>query len=106
MRSPVRQEPPSEPLTLPGGEIDELVDAAWRARQADRQLADELGHATPSGAQANAHYLSGLGEGAALPRRTEQKLLLAARAGDQAARAQLVEAFLAHIAGVARVYRQ
>jgi RNA polymerase primary sigma factor len=90
---------------LGGTEGDELVASATRSRAADRDVARALGRAAPSGALATAGYLDELGRRAPLPEAVERELVAAARSGDAAARARLVEAFTPLIAGVARVYR-
>jgi RNA polymerase sigma factor (sigma-70 family) len=92
-------------LPLTGAEGDELVASAARARDADRAVADALGRPGPAGAEATAGYLGELGRRAPLTEAQERALVAAARAGDAAARARLVEAFTPAIAGVARIYR-
>jgi RNA polymerase primary sigma factor len=92
-------------LPLTGAEGDELVASAARARDADRAVAQRLGRPEPAGPAATADYLEELGRRAPLTEAQERALVAAARAGDAAARARLVEAFTPAIAGVARVYR-
>jgi RNA polymerase primary sigma factor len=75
------------------------------ARTLDRQLAGELRRPRPGGETSSATYLRELGARPRLPVATERRLIEEAQAGDRAARAELVEAFLPLIAGVARVYR-
>ena len=91
---------------LVGADGEALADAAARARRADRELATALRKPLPSGATASAHYLDDLGRRPVLPESVERRLIVAARAGDQTARARLVEAFLPLIASVARLYRE
>jgi RNA polymerase primary sigma factor len=76
-----------------------------RSRHADRELAVRLQHAPPTGPLATTGYLDELGRRGALPPQVERELVRAAQAGDAAARARLVEAFMPLIASVARVYR-
>ena len=54
---------------------------------------------------ASARYLNELGRRPSLPVALERQLVADAKRGDRRARAQLVEAFLPAVAGVARVYR-
>jgi RNA polymerase sigma factor (sigma-70 family) len=81
-----------------------LETAARRGREADRELARALGMPGPSGPEASAGYLDELDRRPQLPRDLEQRLVLAAKAGDADARARLVEAYLPLIASVAREY--
>lgn len=69
-------------------------------------LARELDHAParPAG-HAREHYLSGLAERPVRGPAEERALVVRAQAGDPEARSALVEAFLPHVAGVARLYR-
>jgi RNA polymerase primary sigma factor len=91
---------------LVGEETEELVDAAWRARLADRDLAARLGRPEATGPGANTSYLKSLATGPSLPTSVEARLVRAAKSGDATARARLVEAFLPQISQVARVYRE
>jgi RNA polymerase sigma factor (sigma-70 family) len=68
-------------------------------------LARELGRTEPSGASVADGYLERLRCRPVLPEATERQLVLAAQAGDPAARAELVEAFMPLIAAAARPYR-
>jgi hypothetical protein len=79
------------------------VASATRSRDADRELAARLRHAPPAGPLATVGYLDELGRRGALPAAVERELVAAAQAGDAAARARLVEAFMPLIASVARV---
>jgi RNA polymerase sigma factor (sigma-70 family) len=92
-------------LPLTGTEGDELVAAAARARNADRAVAQALGRPQPDAPATTAGYLDELGRRAPLTDAQEAALVAAAQAGDNAARARLVEAFTPAIAAVARVYR-
>src|SRR5579871_574843 len=83
----------------------ELAEAAQRGRRADSELAVALHRPPPGGPETSAGYLDRLGSGAALPAALESELIAAAQAGDQLARARMVEAFMPLIASVARIYR-
>ena len=96
----------SEQSGLTGSEGDELVASAARSRAADHEMAQALGRPTPAGAATTAGYLDGLAAREALSRLDESELIRAARAGDERARARLVEAFMPLISSVARVYRE
>src|SRR4051794_10742910 len=96
----------AEPSPLRGAEGGELAASAARSRVADREVAMALGRPEPSGTATTAGYLDALGRRAALPSAAERELVLAAQAGDAAARARLVEAFTPQIASVARLYRE
>jgi RNA polymerase sigma factor (sigma-70 family) len=84
---------------------DELVASATRSRAADREMAQALGRAEPSGATASANYLDTLERRAPLTPDAERELVAAAQSGDDAAKARLVETFMPLIASAARVYR-
>lgn len=86
-------------------ESQELGEEARRARLHDRELSGRLGGPDPKGRVASSGYLSELGRRPRLSAALERELVVAARMGDPHARAQLVEAFLPAVAGVARVYR-
>jgi RNA polymerase primary sigma factor len=86
-------------------ESDALGAEAIRARREDRELSGALGGPAPIGRVASGGYLHDLGRRPRLPADLERRLVVDARQGDPAARAQLVEAFLPAIASVARVYR-
>ena len=91
---------------LSGAAGEALAEAAFQGRLADRELAAALDRPGPSGAATSARYLNELGRRPALPQGLERELVAAAQAGDQSARARLVEAFLPLIASVARLYRE
>lgn len=74
-------------------------------RVLDRELAEELDEAKPDLAPVTTGYLRELDRRPRLPQPIERELIAAARAGDRAARAELIEAFLPLIASVARIYR-
>jgi RNA polymerase primary sigma factor len=86
-------------------ESEALRLEARHARLRDRELTGRLGGPTPRSQVASGRYLRELGRGPRLPAALERELVAAAKGGDPRARAQLVEAFLPAIAGVARVYR-
>jgi RNA polymerase sigma factor (sigma-70 family) len=87
-------------------EDTELVESsASEGRVLDTQLARELDRPEPAGRHASSRFLHELGQRARLPATHEQRLVERAATGDRAARAELVEAFLPLIAGVARIYR-
>jgi RNA polymerase primary sigma factor len=86
-------------------ESDALSDEARAARFQDSDLSERLGGPEPRGQVASGPYLRELARRPGLPAATERKLVLEAKNGDPRARAQLVEAFLPAISGVARVYR-
>src|SRR5690348_4325335 len=86
-------------------ESEGLESESRTARALDRQLAGELRRPRPDGETSSATYLRELGARPRLPVATERRLIEGAQSGDRAARAELVEAFLPLIAGVARVYR-
>ena len=69
-------------------------------------MAHALGRPAPAGAATTAGYLDDLARREALSSLDESELVAAARAGDELARARLVEAFMPLIASVARVYRE
>ena len=83
-----------------------LADAAGQGRRQDSELAAALERPEPAGAPASAEYLAELSRRPVLPQPLERELVAAAQAGDQAARARLVEAFMPLIASVARMYRE
>lgn len=83
-----------------------LAEAADAARTADVDVASELGRSLPRSSVTSAAYLDALGRRDKLKIAPERELVLAAKTGDQEARAALVEAFMPLIASVARIYRQ
>jgi RNA polymerase sigma factor (sigma-70 family) len=88
------------------GEESEAVGLeAQKARRRDRELSERLGGPAPRGETASGRYLRDVGRGPRLPAALERKLVAQAKDGDPRARAQLIEAFLPAVAGVARVYR-
>jgi RNA polymerase sigma factor (sigma-70 family) len=87
------------------GRDDELHAEIARGQQLDRDLAGNLGRRAPVRSAVVGAYVQGLdgGDGVAAP--LERRLVLAAKDGDPAARAQLVEAFMPLISSLARTYR-
>ncbi|HWV84635.1 MAG TPA: sigma-70 family RNA polymerase sigma factor [Capillimicrobium sp.] len=94
-----------EPPALSGSAGRALAEAAQRARAADRELAVALRRPSPAGAVVSPRYLEALDRRPILAPDAERALIATAQAGDPAARAQLVEAFLPVIASLARTYR-
>jgi RNA polymerase sigma factor (sigma-70 family) len=76
-----------------------------RGQALDRRLARQLGRPEPRRAGEVAGYLEQLATRPALPAEPARDLVAAAQAGDLEARAQLVEAYMPLIAGIARTYR-
>ena len=84
----------------------ELLETSVReGRLLDRELARELQRPQPAGDTRSSAYLQELGQRTPLPPALERQLLERAAAGDRAARAELVEAFVPLIAAMARIYR-
>jgi RNA polymerase sigma factor (sigma-70 family) len=94
-----------EPDVFAGEESREIAEEARQGRQLDRELVGELEHRHATTSELSSAYIQELGVRARLPRAVEQRLVRAAIAGDVNARAELVEAFLPLIGGVARKYR-
>jgi RNA polymerase sigma factor (sigma-70 family) len=76
-----------------------------RGQRLDRDLAGDLGRRAPARSAIVGEYVQALDERGPLAEGAERRLVLAAKNGDQAARAQLVEAFMPLIASIARTYR-
>jgi len=85
--------------------VDELHEEITRGQRLDRELARDIGRAVPDRSAVAGDWIRGLGGRAPLSDAAEQRLVLAAKAGDRAARAQLVERCMPRIAAVARTYR-
>jgi DNA-directed RNA polymerase sigma subunit (sigma70/sigma32) len=94
-----------EAPALTGAEGEQLIASANRSREADRRLAAALRGADPARPTATLGYVESLGRRPPLDPEAERDLVVAAQAGDTAARARLVEAFMPLIASVSRVYR-
>jgi RNA polymerase sigma factor (sigma-70 family) len=91
-----------------GVEESAAIEAeAGRRQPLDRSLATDLadGGALAHQAPVTSGYLDGLQRRSRLAEAEELELIIAARAGDRAATAQLVEAFLPAIGSVAALYR-
>jgi RNA polymerase sigma factor (sigma-70 family) len=109
MREPKSRQPSADPAApAPGApmeSVDELRAEISRGQLLDRELARDIGRAVPDRSMVGGEWIRGLGGRAPLSDAAEQRLVLAAKAGDRAARAQLVERCMPLIAGVARTYR-
>ena len=88
---------------------DELHAEIARGQQLDRDLAGDLGRRAPVRSAVAGEYVQGLddddGGGGVVASSLERRLVLAAKNGDPAARAQLVEAFMPLVSSIARPYR-
>jgi RNA polymerase primary sigma factor len=76
-----------------------------RGQSLDRELARDMGQAEPARATVGEPYLDALEHRPVLADADERDLVMAAKAGDLAARGRLVEAFMPRIAAVAWTYR-
>jgi RNA polymerase sigma factor (sigma-70 family) len=85
--------------------VDELRAELARAQRLDRDLAGDLGRRAPQRSALAGEYIEALGRRPQLSQADEQRLVLAAKNGDRAARAQLVEIFMPLISAIARKYR-
>ena len=101
--SPAGESPP--PQDEPAGAGEALRDEISRGQQLDRDLARNLGRSEPVRSPVAGDYLEALGRRPLLAPDVERRLVLAAKGGDRAARAQLVEAFMPAISALARTYR-
>jgi RNA polymerase sigma factor (sigma-70 family) len=90
---------------LTGTEREALAKAGRQRRRRDRELAGALHRPRPTGPTPSAAYLRGVTRSRPLSPEEERRLLTAAKAGDLAARAQVVERFLPLVASTARTYR-
>jgi len=84
---------------------EELRAEIARGQVLDRDLAGELGRRVPARSAVARDYIQALGRQAPLAQAAERRLVLAAQAGDRAARARLVETFMPLISALARTYR-
>ncbi|HWT25718.1 MAG TPA: sigma-70 family RNA polymerase sigma factor [Solirubrobacteraceae bacterium] len=84
---------------------EELREEVERGRRLDRALTRDLGRPSPERPLADATYADSLERARVLPPEVEDALVRAAKTGDVAARARLVEAHMPLIAGAARTYR-
>jgi RNA polymerase sigma factor (sigma-70 family) len=94
----------AEPDEHRGG-AEELRAEVARAQRLDRVLAGDMGRRAPARSVVAGAYIEELGRRAQLSHDEERRLVLAAKAGDRAARAQLVEAFMPLVSAIARTYR-
>jgi RNA polymerase primary sigma factor len=88
-----------------GAEGAEIAAELRHGRALNRTVARRLDHGQSTARALSGQYMQALGQRARLPHSVEQRLLREAIAGDHLARAELVEAFLPLIGGVARNYR-
>ena len=103
-----RHQPVDSERTAGGFSVEEseaLAAEVQRARTLDRRVAQSLEQRHAPTPAASGDAIHALGERARLPAGLERRLLEKAIAGDRQARAQVVEAFLPLIAGVAATYR-
>ena len=84
---------------------EELRAEVARGQKLDRDLAGDIGRRVPVRTTVAAPYLEELGRRPQLAEDDERRLVVAAKAGDRAARAQLVEAFMPLVSSIARTYR-
>ena len=85
--------------------VEELRAQIARAQRLDRDLAGDMGRSAPVRSTVGGAYIDALGRRPPLSELAERRLVLAAKGGDRAARAQLVEAFMPLISSIARTYR-
>jgi RNA polymerase primary sigma factor len=100
-----RAQPDDDLESFSVAESDAIADEAARGRALDRRLTDELEQRGARTRPVSGGYIRGLGQRGPLPESVERDLVRAAVAGDQDARAALVEAFMPLIGNVARHYR-
>ena len=91
-------EPPQSPA-------EELRAEIAHGQRLDRDLAGDMGRRAPVRSAVAGEYIEDLGRRAPLAQDDERRLVLAAKRGDRAARARLVEAFMPLISAIARTYR-
>ena len=84
---------------------EELRAELSRGQELDRDLARDLGRRAPVRSSGAGDYIAVLGRRPPLSEAAERRLVLAAKSGDRAARAQLVGAFMPLISITARTYR-
>jgi RNA polymerase sigma factor (sigma-70 family) len=84
---------------------DELASEISRGQRLDRDLARDLGQREPIRSTVASDYIERLDRSPLLSKEPERRLIDAAKRGDPAARAQLVEACVPLIAAAARTYR-
>ena len=103
--STLSQRETGAPRGAPMDGADELRAEISRGQRLDRDLARDLGRSAPVRSAVAGEYIRGLGGRELLPEALERRLVLAAKAGDRAARAQLVEVCMPLISALARTYR-
>ena len=103
-RQAAKAEPPGREQ-FSAEEAEAIEAEAWRRRMLDRELAGQLDEAEPTARAATGRYLHELAARPRIPPARERELVLAAKNGEGAAKARLIEAFLPLIASVARIYR-
>lgn len=94
-----------DPTTTSENTSPTLRQEVEEGHAADRQLADDLGRPQPQRATAPGGWVDNLSRRPSLPTGLERDLVQRAQAGDAAARAQLIEAYMPLIANMARTYR-
>jgi len=82
------------------------MDRAKADASLEPRLASRLRHSAPLSAESARLYLRSLGRRPRLDPEAERLLVLAAKAGDPAAREALIEVFLPLIGSLARLYRE
>ena len=88
-----------------GTAADEVAAEIARGQSLDRDLALDLGRSAPERSAGAPGYMEALARRPALPAGTDLALVRAAKAGDPAARARLVDAFMPLVSASARTYR-
>ena len=104
MARPREVEPPASEQ-FSAEEAEAIETEAWRRRLLDRELASLLDEPEPTARAATSRYLREVAGRPGIPPGIEHELVRAAKGGDGAAKAKLIEAFLPLIASVARIYR-
>lgn len=87
------------------GRHEELHAEIGRAGRLDRKLAHDLGRPAPDRTASSSDYVESLERRPILPAAMERELVVRAKEGDSAAKAQIIEAFMPLISSVARTYR-
>ena len=103
-RNPEEPEPPRAGQ-FSAEEAETAEPEARRRRTLDRELAVLLEERGSTAPEASSRYLDELAGRPGLPPELERELVLAAKAGDGAAKARLIEAFLPLVGSMARIYR-
>lgn len=95
------QDPPDDQRA--GG--DDLHEEIARGRLLDQQLSYDLRRPETTRSLGDGSYVASLHRRPVMPQSSERRLVEAAKAGDRAARAQLIEAYMPLISAAARTYR-